>query len=147
MRKGAKYSLFQKAKGNSMQQSTRIQRLVVFLFFCASPFIFRMMIALLEQGQRPPASPNFASLRLTILVVAGLLLVVSALFSLLRLSPSLTPAQRQTNMIVALALAEAPCIFGLMLFMLGGTSADYNPLMIGTLLVNLIFIAPRALGD
>lgn len=130
-----------------MQQSTRIQRTFLFLFFCASPFIFRMMIALLEQGKRPPAPPNIASLRLMIMTGAGIMFIIAALFSLLRLSAATTPRQRQTNMVFALTLAEAPCILGLMLFMLGGTSADFNPLMIGTLLVNLLFIAPRALGD
>jgi len=59
--------------------------------------------------------------------------------------PILTPAQFQTQSIVAMALAEACCISGLLLFFLGNTLKQFIPFMAGTLAVFFLFILPKGL--
>jgi len=59
--------------------------------------------------------------------------------------PILTPAEFQSQSIVAMALAEACSISGLLLFFLGNTLAQFAPFIAGTLLVFFVFILPKGL--
>jgi len=59
--------------------------------------------------------------------------------------PILTPGEFQTQSIVAMALAEACSISGLLLFFLGNTLAQFMPFIAGTLAVFFVFILPKGL--
>ena len=57
----------------------------------------------------------------------------------------MTPADFQTQSIIALAFAEACSIYGLTLFFVGATLRDFVPFAVGTVLVDLFYILPRGL--
>lgn len=58
---------------------------------------------------------------------------------------SLSPAEFQSHSIVALALAEACSIFGLVLFFLGAPIQEFGYFAAGTLFIDFAFILPRGL--
>ena len=58
---------------------------------------------------------------------------------------ALSPGQFQTKSIVALALSEACCIFGLLLFFMGAPMKEFAIFALGTLFIDLAFILPRGL--
>lgn len=51
----------------------------------------------------------------------------------------------QTQSIVALAIAHACAIFGLLFFFMGAAIKDFVPFALGTLIVDLFYILPRGL--
>jgi len=59
--------------------------------------------------------------------------------------PILTPAKFQEQSIVAMALAEACSVSGLLLFFMGNTLRQFVPFIAGTLAVFFLFILPKGL--
>jgi len=57
----------------------------------------------------------------------------------------LTPGEFQTQSIIAMALAEACSISGLLLFFMGNTLRQFMPFIAGTLAVFFLFILPKGL--
>ena len=116
---------------------------ILFFAFIFSSGVFRLLVEMLTQQARPPSPPEtLAAMRTLCYAMAGVVLLISIGWTLLRTARSNTFPQFQTNMIVSLALSEACSIFGLLLFLLGGSAGEFNRFAIASVLVDLIFILP-----
>ena len=146
----------------SPQVPARQTWLVIFGALCATVLSYGVLVAILSQSRKLPPNPPNATLINALYVVGVAALVASVVWFQLRTAgkigdetqvlaqPTLRvqmmePTQFQTETIIALAIAEACSIFGLLRFILGGEAIAFVPFAVGTLLVNLLFILPRGL--
>ncbi len=57
----------------------------------------------------------------------------------------IAPSEFQTRSVVALGIAEACVVLGLVLFYMGASIKDFVPFAVGTILVDVLYILPRGL--
>ena len=136
---------------------------VIFFALTASVAIYGLMAFMIAQNRSAPAPGNsLATLRPIFYIAAGLALIASVgwmhfrthgkigdrgdVISLPGSQVALMPAsQFQTETIVALALAEACSIFGLVLFFLGAPLVEFARFAAGTILVDLLYFLPKGI--
>jgi hypothetical protein len=72
-------------------------------------------------------------------------LLGSLYWSQVKMRATTAPPRFQTDMVLALALAELPTISGLLLFFLSRKTTEFWPFAIASLLIMALFILPRVL--
>jgi hypothetical protein len=128
-----------------MTQSKKITWIVLVAAFIVSVFMYGTLVMLLSQRPATAVTVNVDTLRSVCYTVAGAGILTAAYWALVKLPAAPDDARFQTDMILALALAEVSCIMGMLLFFLSHKSAEFWPFGIATLVVNLVFILPRVL--
>ena len=136
--------------------SLRQTWLIIFGALVFSVFVYGLLCYLIEHSPTP-RRVNAASLAAMRPILIGLgiaALVVSVGWLRFNIDGkigdgsrdlALSPGQFQTNSIVALALSEACCIFGLLLFFIGAPIKEFAIFALGTLFIDFAFILPRGL--
>ena len=128
--------------------------LIIFGALAFSILIYGLLAFLIENGATPRVvSAGLPALRIlvTALALAALLASIGWLHFATAgkmgdsNAPILTPAEFQTQSIIAMALTETCTILGLFLFFLGNTLAQFAPYMAASLLVYLGYILPKGL--
>ena len=120
-------------------------RVILTAAFMASIVIHGMLVVIMAR-QSSTAPANFPQIgRGICYTVAAAGLLTSIYWTLVKLPAAVGPQRFQTEMIVALALAEICSIAGLFLFFASHAPADFWPFGGGALLVQGLFILPRVL--
>lgn len=122
-------------------KSVRIILLAAFMF---SNVMYGMLVLILPR-QEAALGAEANSLRLIFYAAAGAVLLASLYWTVAKLPASPNAQIFLTNMIVATAFAEACSICGLTLFFIAHKPAEFWPFAIAALLVQGLFILPRAL--
>jgi F0F1-type ATP synthase membrane subunit c/vacuolar-type H+-ATPase subunit K len=138
---------------------TKITWFVIFFGFVTSIGVYGLLCFIMQQNASRQLSESLTTLRpiLYALALMDLLLSVGWMMfksqgkpssepgaSLIPTPPS--PAEFQTNTIIALAFAESCAFFGLVLFFLGAPIAEFARFAIGSVVVMLVFILPKGLS-
>lgn len=134
----------------------RIMWFTVVFAFLGSVVMYGAMAWKMEAVTARQVSESLVQMRLPIMCMAVFCLVLSVLWSQLKLtipaevvigsSRKLQSAGRfLTHTLIALALAEAVAIFGLLLFFLGASLADFLMLAAPSAAVMVIFIIPKGI--
>ncbi|HZO88191.1 MAG TPA: hypothetical protein VFB38_07600 [Chthonomonadaceae bacterium] len=145
------------AAGSTLARK-RVWLILVFAFI-ASIGIYGALVCLLQQQRPAPPSPAVLStLRpvLYLLAIACLLASVGWMhgntrnlpggaFSPAAPPPLPAPERFQTITVIALALAEACAIMGLVLFFLGASAVEFARFALGTVIVDALSILPRGI--
>ena len=133
-------------------EPTKQSWLIILGALAVSVLIYGLLAYLLQNSPQPRAiSPQLPTLRVVVTLAA--LGALAASMAWLHFTtqgkmgtPNLmTPGEFQTQSIVAMALAEACSICGLLLFFLGNTLIQFAPYIAGTLLVFGLWILPFGL--
>lgn len=136
------------------QPATRRTWLSILVALAFFTLMYGVLAFFIEHGKAPRVVPSGLPMMraiMTFLAVAELAASVAWLQLATRGKmsdsggPILTPAEFQTQSIVAMALAEACSTSGLLLFFMGNTLRQFMPFIAGTLLVFFLFILPKGL--
>jgi hypothetical protein len=147
--------------GGGTRLTVKQQKQTYFIIFFAlvgSVGTYLLLCFLMSQNRRPlTPAPAVAGL-ITVLAIVALIASIAWLqfrtsgragdapaMSTTTPSALMSPAEFQTETIIAMALAEACAILGLLLFFMGGPLKGFIPFAAGTLAVDLAYILPRAL--
>jgi len=125
-------------------QQARV-RVILILAFMMSVLIHGVLVTILPQSAGPSPAGVSANAHSVAYTIAGAALMTSLFWTITKLSAATTPARFLSDLILALALAEVASISGLILAIIGQKPADFWPLGIAALLVQGLFILPRAL--
>lgn len=134
----------------------RQQWLIIFGALVASVAIYGLMCFFIAQNPKShPASLVLTQARPVVIGLGIASLLASVLWLRFAVDGkiggdgrpmTLSASEFQTRSIIALALAEACALFGLLLFFLGAPLADFGLFALGTLLIDFAFVLPRGLA-
>jgi hypothetical protein len=139
---------------NPQPVPTKQSWLIILGALAVSSLLYGLMAYFIENGKTPrTVSPGLPTMRtvMTLIALAELGASVAWLhFQTLgkmggQGETLLSPAQFQTQSIIAMALAESCSVSGLTLFFMGQTLAQFAPFIFGTLAVFLFWILPKGL--
>jgi|SRR5579871_945129 len=117
---------------------------ILFFAFVMSEGMFRVLVYLItQQARQAPPVDALATMRPICYAMAGVTLLASIGWTLVRTRASPTWQQFQTNIILGLALSEACTIFGMLLFLLGALPNEFNGFAIASVVVDLVVILPQ----
>jgi len=120
--------------------------LVLTIAFMMSIGVYCGLVLLLSKNQQAPSQPDaVGTIRTVVYAVTAVGLLGSLYWSQMRMPGANSPQRFQTEMIVALAFAEAPTIAGVLLFFIGRKTAEFWPFAILSLLIQALFVLPRVL--
>lgn len=130
---------------NEAMQTNRAQTLpIICLALMSSNFVYGVLAFIQSSSRVAPGPPNQA-VTLVLSGLAGVALLAAAVLGM-RLSPDQPFKAFQSGMILALAVAEAAAILGLLWFFLGGSLTGMAPFLGLALAVQGIFVLPKALA-
>ncbi len=116
---------------------------ILFVAFVCSVCIFEALVHLLAVSPAKTSRPPDPTALRPIMYGIACLFLLAAVWGSFKLSYAPTPARFQTGLVLALALAEAGSIMGLLLFLLGGPAGEFARFLIATIVVDLVFILPQ----
>lgn len=126
-----------------MKQSPQTPTLIC-LAMIGSTAMYAALGYILAPSVRRPAPPG--TTLATILGIAAFVALLIALLRAARLQPGLPARSFQTEMVLALALAEAAALCGLVWLFLGGAFSGMLPFVLGSVAVQALFILPKVLA-
>jgi hypothetical protein len=133
-------------RGRVQMSSPQKQVRIILMFaFMASVVIHGVLVIILSRQPATPPAIFLENARGICYTFAAAGLLTSVYWTLVKLTATVEPARFQTEMIVALTLAEICSVAGLFVFFLGRNPADFWPFGIATLVVQGVFILPRVL--
>ncbi len=143
------------------QGSPKMTWVIIVFAMAMSVLIYGLLCFFLMQSRTPPSGRSLATMRPIVSAMAVLSLVAAigwlqwktsgrigdtpAVLGDRSSAALMEPGEFQTQSIIALALAEACSIYGLLLFFLGAPITEYAVFAAGSLLVILLYILPRGL--
>ncbi|GIV17840.1 MAG: hypothetical protein KatS3mg022_3275 [Armatimonadota bacterium] len=127
---------------------------IVFAFI-GSVVMYGVLVYLIQRGDERTVSPGLESMRLPVTLLGIACLIAAVVWAQLRLSVHgehatttgklTSPQQFTTHTVIALAFAEACAVFGLLLFFLGSSRADFLMFAVPSVAVMVFFVLPK--GD
>jgi hypothetical protein len=125
---------------------------IVFAFI-GSVVMYGVLAYMLQQSGERAVSPGLDAMRLPVTLLGIACLVASVVWTRLRLvvhgeyasTTGDIPSPRQfiTHTFIALSLAEACAVFGLLLFFSGASLTDFLMFAVPSVVVMLFFVLPR----
>ncbi len=126
-----------------MSNRRKWDQYILFFAFVVTILLYGLLVHLVAASQHVRHSPDPAAMRPIVYGLAGLALVAAMGLSFLKMPHASTPAQFKSSMVLALSVAGACSIFGMLLFFLGGPSGEFPRFQIATIAVDILCILPQ----